>query len=253
MSYQKLLLTGYLCALVIALQAADPTAQLASANAAYQQNDFAGAIQQYEALLQKGYHSEALYYNLGNSYYRTNNLGKAVLNYERALLLDPNDTDIQHNLSLVRDRLPDEIDALPTFFLARWWNGLSGWLSAQYWSIMTIGLVWLSVAGLTLWLLGSARRYKKIGFIAGLSLLVLSLLTFALAGSRNQTIANSNRAVVQAKEIVLRSAPDEASKAVFTLHAGTTIQLLDQIGKWHKVVLQNGEQGWLPDASFEQI
>lgn len=253
MNYRLLLSTACFWAWAFLLQAAEPTAQLASANAAYQNNDFIAAIRQYEVLLQNGYHSEALYYNLGNSYYRINDFGKAVLYYERALLLNPNDADAKHNLQVVRDRLPDEIDILPEFFIFRWQNTLSAWLSINNWAILTLVLIWLGVAGLSLWLLGKARWYKKIGFVAGVGLLVLGLLAFAVANSRNQRIKESNRAVVLAKEVVLRSAPDEQSKEVFTLHAGATVQLLDQIGEWHKVSLQNGEQGWLPDTSFERI
>jgi len=236
------------------LHAAEPTAQqLTSANQAYQQKDFATAIQQYEVLLQQGFHSEALYYNLGNSYYCANDLGKAVLNYERALLLDPNDADTRHNLQLVQNQLPDKIDPLPAFFLSKWWNGLGGVLSAQTWSIIVLVLLWVSVSGLTLWLLGRVRRYKKIGFLVGTSLLVGSLLAFALANSRTKAMQNSGRAVVLQKEIVLRSAPDTKSKEVFTLHSGATVQLLDKIGDWYKVSLRDGMQGWLPDESFERI
>lgn len=250
---KKLLLIGCWCAFAVWLHAAEPTAQLASANQAYQKNDFATAIKGYELLLQQGYRSEALYYNLGNSYYRTNDLGKAVLNYERALLLDPNDADTKHNLQLVQSQLPDEIDPLPDFFLTKWWNGLAGLWSAQVWSILALILLWAGIVGLTLWLLGRVRLHKKIGFIAGSSLLIISLLAFALANNRTKNIQNSGRAVVLQREIVMRSAPDSESKEVMKLHAGETLKLLDQIGDWYKVSLRNGEQGWLPDQSFERI
>ncbi len=251
--YRFLILTGCLCVWNFLLHAAAPTAQLASANATYQNNEYASAIQQYEAILQNGYHSEALYYNLGNSYYRTKDFARAVLNYERALLIDPNDADTRHNLHVLRAQLPDDIQALPAFFLSRWWNSIGAWFSTNYWAMIAVVLLWLGLAGLTLWLLGNVRLYKKIGFIGGVSLLLLSILAFMLANTRNVAIQNSQRAIVMEKEVVLRSAPDAQSKAVFDLHAGATVRLLDQIGAWHKVALQNGEQGWLPDTSFEKI
>lgn len=253
MKYQKILWTSFWCTLTSCLYAAAPSASLASANQAYQKKDFTTAIQQYEAILQQGYQSEALYYNLGNSYYRTNDLGKAVLNYERALLLDPNDADTQHNLQLVQSQLPDEIEPLPTFFLTKWWNTLGGLLSAQAWSVLALILLWLGIAGLTIWLLGRVRQYKKIGFIVGISLLIISLLGFSLANDRIHTIKNSGRGVVLQKEIVLRSAPDTQSKEVLVLHAGATVKVLDQIGDWYKVSLRDGMQGWLPEVSFERI
>ncbi len=253
MKYQKLLWIGFWCTLTSCLYAAEPSAALTGANQAYQKKDFTTAIQQYEAILQQGYHSEALYYNLGNSYYRTNDLGKAVLNYERALLLDPNDADTQHNLQLVQSQLQDEIEPLPTFFLTTWWNMLGGLLPAQVWSILALIFLWMGIAGLTLWLLGRVRQYKKWGFIAGISLLIISLLGFTLANDRINQIQHSSRGVVLQKEIVLRSAPDTQSKEVFLLHAGATVQVLDQIGDWYKVSLRDGMQGWLPEVSFERI
>lgn len=253
MKYRLFLLIGCWYVGVFWLHAAVPTAQLSNANQAYQQKDFATAIQQYEALLQQGYRSAALHYNLGNSYYRTNDLGKAVLNYERALLLDPNDADIKHNLQFVQDKLLDEIDPLPDFFLAKGWNGLGGLFSAQTWSLLALVLLWLGIAGLSVWLLSRVRLYKKIGFIAGSSLVIVSLIAFALANSRTKMIQDSGRAVVLEREIVLRSAPDNQSKEVFVLHSGATVQLLDQIGDWYKVSLRDGVQGWLPKESFERI
>lgn len=253
MKYRILLWICCWCITISWLSAAEPTTQLTNANQAYQQKDFAAAIQQYEALLQQGYRSAALYYNLGNSYYRTNDLGKAILNYERALLLDPNDADTKHNLQFVQDKLPDEIDPLPEFFLVKGWNGLGGLFSAQTWSVLALVLLWLGIAGLSLWLLGRVRLYKKIGFIAGSSLLIITLLAFNLANSRTKMMQYSGRAVVLQREIVLRSAPDALSKEVFVLHSGATVQLLDQIGDWYKVSLRNGEQGWLPEQSFERI
>jgi tetratricopeptide (TPR) repeat protein len=246
-------LTSFYCILLTVCGAANPAAQLASANAAYQKNDFAAAISQYETLLQQGYRSEALYYNLGNSYYRTGNLGKAVLNYERALLLDPNDEDTRHNLQLVQNKLPDDLDALPEFFLFRWWKDLSGLFSVNTWAVLAMSLLWLGAAGLIIWLLGKKRFYKKTGFILGTSSLIISGLFFFFTNDRAQEITNSGRAVVLQPEITLRSAPDAASKVVLVIHAGNTVRLLDQIGDWHKVALRNGEQGWLPKESLERI
>lgn len=253
MKFRQLFFIGFYCLITFCLYAAEPSVQLASANKAYQQNDFTGAIQQYEALLKQGYRSAALYYNLGNSYYRTRDLGKAILNYERALLLDPHDADIKHNLQFVQSQLPDEIDPLPAFFLSKWWNALSGLLSAQTWSVLALILLWIGITGLSLWLLGTKRVYKKIGFVAGIIVLAISLFAFTLANSRTDIIQNSGRAVVLQKEIVLRSAPDTQSKEVFVLHAGSTVKLLDKIGDWHKVRLGDGVQGWLPDQSLERI
>jgi len=223
------------------------------ANEAYQSGNFAEAMRQYLALVEQGYRSEALYYNLGNAYYRLDSVGKAVLYYERALLLDPGDQDITHNLEVIRDQLPDEIDPLPVFFLTAWWRRVSLSMSETSWSALSLVCLWLGIGGFSLWLLGSQRKLKKVGFAAGIVLLLLSGLFFAFANSRAQLEDDSNRAVILAAEVALHSAPDQASEALLELHEGATLRLLDQIGDWYKVEMLDGNQGWLPKSSVEEI
>lgn len=223
------------------------------ANEAYQAGNYAEALRQYKALQAQGYQSEALYYNLGNSYFRLDSLGKAVLYYERALLLDPDDADLQHNLSVARQKLADEIDALPDFFLMEWWRQASLSLPKNGWSALAVIFLWLGMSGLVFWILGKARKLKKIGFVVGIIFLAFSGLFFALANSRVQLEENSRRAIIIRREVALRSAPDEVSESLRLLHEGTTIRLLDQIGNWYKIELLDGNQGWLPKPAAEEI
>lgn len=227
--------------------------EVRSANQAYQAGDFAEAARQYNALLRQGYRSEALFYNLGNSYFRMDSLGKAVLNYERALLLDPNDADVLHNLDVVKNQLPEELESLPKFFLTAGWNHLSLSLSANAWSVLALVAVWLGVGGFVIWLIGKERRNKKIGFIAGVVLIISASLFFALAQHRTQLETNSHRLVVLENTVNLYSAPDEQSENLRALYEGTTLNLLDQIGAWYKVSLPDGSQGWLEQSTVEEI
>jgi len=114
-------------------------------------------------------------------------------------------------------------------------------------------MLWLSVGGFSIWLLLTNREQKKRGFVGGVVCLLLFGITFALAAQRNATQQNSNQAIILAKETALKDAADADSPDILTLHEGTKIGLLDQIGEWHKVRLPNGEQGWLVEGSFEEI
>lgn len=227
--------------------------QLQAANEAYRAGNFEEAATQYEAILKEGYRSEALYYNLANSYFRLGEQGRAVLNYERALMLDPTDADTRHNLEVVRSRLQDEIEVLPEFFLAKWWRNITLSFSARSWSVFALVFLWLGITGLSLWLLGKRRQLKKIGFTAGVILLIISFLSFFFANNHQQLDENSSRAVILQTEVPMRSAPDLQSQVVLDLHEGTTIRILDKIGDWYKVALLNGEEGWLPEGAFEKI
>lgn len=216
-----------------------------SANEAYQAGDFKTAINQYEKLLSDGYQSADLHYNLANAHYRLNQVGKAVLHYEKAALLDPRDEDIQHNLEFVKKSLPDQLDVIPVFFVTRWWNELQKLSSPGGWAVIALLIFWGGIAGWILWLSSKHRKIRKRGFIAGVVLVLLSILPFTIAFNANKKQNNSQRAVVMVNQINLKSAPDEVSENLLELHEGTSLRILDEIGEWKKIRLSNGEEGWL--------
>ncbi len=241
----NLLLSGFLFS--------NPNEKFQEGTAAYQNKDYKAAIAAFEGLVQKGMESKELYYNLGNSYYQEKQLGKAVLFLERSLQLAPRDADIQHNLKVIRQELQDDIEELPPFFLAKWWKGLSNVFGSGLWSILAILTMWLAIGGLVLWLRGHERSQKKKGFLAGMALLVLSFLFFALGNTKATIEKDSGHAILMPQEIALRSAPDADSKVIVALHEGTKVAIQDQISDWYKVRLANGEVGWLPINSMEKI
>ncbi len=247
------------CGLILAslwlvnLFAADPPQELQLANAAYRSGKYAEAIKGYEALLAADYRSADLYYNLGSSYIQHQELGRGILFLERAYLLAPRDTDIQHNLNLARQQLQDDISEVPSFFLLSWWNSWALGASALVWSILGLLLVWGGIAGLVLWQIGRERQWRKRGFLWGLPLLLLGLIPLLLAFTRVQITENSPYAILQNSEIMLYNAPDQASEELFKLHEGTKVEIIDRIGEWNKVRLLNGDQGWLARETMIQI
>lgn len=233
----------------------DPMALFQEANELYKANEFSKAIEKYESIETQGYRSPELYYNLGNAYHKLNQPGKSILNYERALLIATaeNRSDIENNLQLVRENLPDEIETLEPFFLKKWKNNLRRIASSNGWSIIGLLSFWLAIGGFVVWLRGKSRRQKKLGFVAGVTILLFSSLPFYMAIDSFSVEKNNDLAIIMSRETSLRSAPDEVSNAIFLLHEGTSVELLDQIGAWYKVKLLNGEQGWLPMEVLEKV
>lgn len=223
------------------------------ANQAYGEKSYNQAIQLYEQLLEQGYTSAALHYNLANAYYRKRELAKAILHYERARQSAPGDEDIKHNLAVARAQQTDAIEPLPEFFLSAWWKSIRARLTTSGWSILGLLLLWWSAAGFILWLWGSTRTWRKRGFVAGFVLLGLSVLPFVLAISRAQYDNHSGEAILMAQETALRAAPDEDSRAITTIHEGLKLELIDQIGEWYKVRLPDGEVGWMPQQAVAVI
>ncbi len=231
----------------------DSGERFVEANKAYQAKDYQRAVELYQSLLDDGYRSAGLYHNLGNSYYRLGRPALAVLQYERGLLLAPRDQDLRHNLEVVRAGLPDELESIPTFFLKRWWNALLRTFPSGGWAAIGLILLWAGLAGLGLWMLARKRRLRAWGFFLGLGLLIFSLPAFTLSFARKSMERHSGRAVIMVPEVNLRSAPDPESSSIMALHAGTTVELRDVIGDWHKVLLSNGDQGWLPATAVEEV
>lgn len=232
---------------------AQPEETMEKANGLYADKKYPEAIQVYEQLVNAGYTSEALHYNLGNAYYRNQELGKAILHYEKARLIDPADEDILFNLEVARATQMDQMDDLPAFFLTQWWKNIRSQLSTTAWTILALVVLWASAGGFLLRLLGKERQQRKRGFWWGLSLLIFSLLPFSLAISGNAYDEHSREAVLLTREADLHYAPDMDSEIVLTIHEGLKVDLQDRISDWYKVRLPNGEIGWLPVGVVEEI
>ncbi|MCB0583991.1 MAG: SH3 domain-containing protein [Phaeodactylibacter sp.] len=232
---------------------AQPAQALEAANQAYQDKEYAEAIRQYEEILLDGYYSEALYYNLGNAYYRNGELGRAILNYHRALNLAPKDEDILHNLELARSRLPDEIVKIQQSGVVKAWLSIQNTFSTRSWSFMGLALFWLGCAGFAIRLLGKNQSRKKAALGIGVILIVLSVFPFLLAFGRSQQEFFSDKAVIMVEETTLHAAPEENSQEVQKLYEGSTVEILDAIGAWNKVRLEDTKEGWLPKDVMEKV
>jgi tetratricopeptide (TPR) repeat protein len=189
-----------------------------AANGAYQDKKYSEASELYEQLLAEGYRSAELEYNLGNAYFRQNDLGRAILHFERAKLLSPGDADIEHNLKIARSQVVDEFSLLPKFFLANLWGQMRMSMSATAWGIIALVIWWAGMAGLGIWLFGKSRVQKKQGFFYGITALVISLLPLALALSRANFDEDTRHAIVLAKETPVRSAPDANGNEILNIH-----------------------------------
>ena len=235
------------------LGATDAQQVFANANQAYQAGNYRLAADSYESILKNGnVFSQELYFNLGNAYFRLNQIGLSVLNYERALRLDPSDTDVQQNLVVARSRVSDDIEPITNVFFIRWWHNLRGVFPADTWATFGLFFLWLGAAGFALWLLDKERQRKKYGFITGLAAVPLSILMFLLAQNA-ATVMKTPLAIVISSQTMLRNAPDPNATTVNTLHEGLKIEILDKIGSMTKVKLPNGEDGWLPTTDVEKI
>ncbi len=230
----------------ISVVQANPEDRFQEANQAFQKEHYGKSILLYEGLMKEGYHSAALLYNLGLACLEQGQLGKAVLYMERALLLKPNDRDIQHNLKLIKTQyLEDQLDVIPKSFLVRWWENVYQRFSSSTWSILALLFMWPAMAGLSLWRIGKTRSLRKWGFFTGLALFFMSLLLSSLAYSRFTYEYHNGGAVIMAGAAEMRVAPDADSELLHELHQGTSLKVKDELSSWFKVRLSDGRIGWI--------
>ena len=225
--------------------AQQPKQLFQQANQAYQAQDFQQAIDLYQKILGQGYQGKEIYYNLGNTYFRLNNLGQAILNYEKALKLDPNDPDIRYNLELANLRVVDRLELPPRFFLFDWWDSLKTYFSLGQLTRLVAGLFILSILLVVFWLF--TRRYRlRRWLLTGtiISGILLFFWTYILV-KQSETYRNNRQAVVLTPTITVMSAPDEVSTDVFLLHEGVKIRLDEQRETWVKISLPDGKSGWI--------
>ena len=225
----------------------------AQANAAYSNGQFRLAVQLYEELLRQGVHSSKLYYNLGNSWFKQGRMGKAILNYNRALLLDPTDEDTQYNLAMANARIVDKIDSVPEFFLKTWLRDLGLMFSSDMWAALGLFFLAVTFAAIILWLLAGTMGLRKLGFYGGIVSLVLCLGTTFYANFQRNRLLHNTEAIVMNLVAPVKSSPSAGSKDIFVLHEGTRVRMLEQLDGWTEIVLSDGNKGWITSNAIEAI
>ncbi len=225
----------------------------ARANAAYSNGSYRQAVELYETLLGRGVHSVKLYYNLGNSWFKQGRMGKAILNYNRALLLDPTDEDTEYNLALAHARIVDKIDTVPEFFLKSWLRQLGLMLGSNTWAVLSLVFLGLTFAAVILWLLAGTLRGRKIGFYGAVTALILCFLSLFYADFQRNRLLHNREAVVMNLVAPVKSSPGAGGKDLFVLHEGTKVRMQETLDGWTEIVLSDGNKGWIASDAIEAV
>jgi len=228
-------------------------ALLKQANDAYAKNDFQAAAGLYEQLLKENGESATVYYNLGNSYYKLNKVALSILNYERALLLEPGNSDIRFNLDIAKLKTVDKIQPIDDFFLTGWFRYVQNLLSTDAWSKFSIACFILLIVCLFVFFFARLTFIKKLGFFAGIGLLVAVILGNCFAYNQKQRLTQRNEAIIFAPTTTIKSSPDASGTDLFILHEGTKVKLRTKLGNWNEIVTADGNVGWINNSDFEVI
>jgi tetratricopeptide (TPR) repeat protein len=223
------------------------------ANSYYQEAVYDSALVLYKQIEEKGLESAQLYYNIGNTYFKLNKLPFAILYYEKAKKLNANDDDLTHNLDLANSLIVDKIEPVPQLFFWLWWKWFYDLFSADRWALLSIVLLFFTLAMAYLFLASDRIGLRKTGFFSGLAGLLFTILAFGLASQKYYYTQRANEAIVFAPTITAKSSPSANSVDLFVIHEGTKVLLLDETSGWTKIRLANGSIGWLPAESLTGI
>ena len=220
------------------------------ANAAYADGRYEEAATLYQSLLDEQ-EDATLYYNLGNARFKQGELAQAILNYERALRLQPNNKDAQYNLAFAQSRITDNI-VEQDFFLSSWARAIRNNLRERTWLGLSIGLFILGLVGLLLFLLGREPWIRKTAFHTAWLALLFSLITGLNAYSLHQRDTLRNEAIITQGVVNAKSSPDRSGTDLFTLHEGTKVTIRETLGEWCNIRVGNNE-GWIKQQNMERI
>ncbi|MDY6933055.1 MAG: tetratricopeptide repeat protein [Spirochaetota bacterium] len=218
-----------------------------NANQLYKEGNYSDAVERYSKAINLKHTNGHLYYNLGNAYFRMNQLGYAILNYERARLLMPRDADLDYNLRYVRQQARDMIEKRVGFFSSTFFWLRSVTLKEIFWIFVIINIAFWSIL--------IFRLFYKQEWIY--YLMIISLVTWIISGTsfacKYYVIQTDNRAVVIGEEVNVLSGPDAGDTILFKLHSGTIVNIERDEDGWKLVCLQDNKRGWIQTEFVESI
>jgi tetratricopeptide (TPR) repeat protein len=233
--------------------AAQAAVTKAEADSAYASGHFQEAIVGYETLLKQGVSAD-LYYNLGNAYYRTDDITHAVLNYERALLLSPGDKDIRHNLQMARSKTIDKITPESEFFFMTWWRALVNLVSVDAWAQLSLGFLALAILLALAYLFSERIWLRKVGFFGAAILLLLFVASNVFGSFQKRELQHRRGAIVVGAAVGVKSTPSQQGTDLFILHEGTRVTITDnQMKQWKQIRVDDGKEGWIEASKIEII
>lgn len=223
------------------------------ATKAYTDGEYQTAIDNYLEILENGQHSPELYYNLGNTYYKLNQIAPSIYYYEKALLLKPNDPEIKNNLSYAKNMTLDAIETLPETGFAKIYNSLLGFLSFDQWGYVAVVFMILFVLLYIAFYYFRFASRKRSAFVLSIVCLFFAIVSVVFAYLEYSAFEADRPAIVFAEESSVKSEPNKTSQEAFALHEGTKVNVLDELNDWKKIRIADGTMGWIPSEDIKVL
>ncbi|WP_428231012.1 tetratricopeptide repeat protein [Flavobacterium sp.] len=224
------------------------------ANALYHKGQYQQAVDVYESIIKKDkQHSAELYFNLGNSYYKLNQVAPSIYNYEKALVLKPHDPETLNNLKFAKKLTIDEIKEIPKVGFAKLIQNFTGIFDYNIWAKISIGIAFAFLLSFIGYYFSQLTLSKRIYFV-GMFVLLVALLLSVFAGMSEKNHFNNDRpAIVFAELSEVRSEPQKAGTALLLLHEGAKVYVMETVGQWKRIELTDGTEGWIDGSTIKEV
>ncbi len=234
--------------------AQDYSSQLEEAKQLYDEGKYLASAEKYEAVLDQSEKiSFEVYYNLGNAYFKANKLPEAILNYERAKKINPNNEDLLFNLEIANQQVVDEFEKVPELGINKWYKSFVFSLSSNVWAYLSVFTFIALLVALAFFLTAKNINTKKAALSTTIVCLLISGLALLFASTQKSMTLKNKEAIIFAPNVTATSAPAEQSTSLFVLHEGTKVQVIEEQPNWVRIKISDGNIGWLPASDVELI
>lgn len=219
----------------------------------YKNKEYQEAVNSWKEVLKNDEASAALYFNLGNAYYKLNQIGPSIYYYEKALQLSPNDSEIKNNLTFAENVRIDSIEPLPQSIFSKWYQGIATIFTFDGWAILSVICSIGFVAFFLLYYFSYTEKKKRILFASSLVMVMVLVAALSMAFLTYDDHIEDRPAIIFANELEVKSEPSLGSNSIFILHEGTKVQIVAQDGDWFRILLADGKDGWIPASELKQL
>lgn len=222
-------------------------------NTAYNEGDYATAINKYEQILENGETSSEVYYNLGNAHFKANNLAPSIYYYEKGLQLNPNDTDLLNNRAIAQNMVIDDVEGVQETGAFRLWNEAVSSLGYNEWAWIAITFAVFFAILFLLYYISTKSGLKRTFFGLSILSLLATLITLTFAFQQKDHFSNNNYAIIFSSQAPVYAEPSLRGDEIFVLHEGTKIEVQETYQNWVKFELSNGIQGWMDKSNVRSF
>lgn len=224
-----------------------------SANNLYKNGKYEQAIVAYNTILSSKMQSSEVYFNLGNCYYKLNKVAPAIYNYEKALVLKPNDAQALNNLRFAQKRTVDEIKVIPKVGFAKLLRDFTSIYNYNTWGYITIGFSVLFLLAFLGYYFSQNSVVKRVFFFTMFLVIIALIISILAAIFERDQFKNDKPAIVFDEMVDIKKEPQAASKTVIVVHEGAKLYVIETMNSWKKVQLTDGTEGWIEKSAIREV